>query len=370
MAGAGERQRRVDGRSSRAMAAISRRQVTRLLAAALLATALPSGGVAPAPALAEPIALPPTDWRSTLERDHPLAGKLWSVPRRLVQPLELLAREIVFEDFVLLGEVHDNPDHHRLRAWAIECAARVWRRDPARQIPAAVFEHIRADQSERISDPGGAPHVFRDARALLERLEWAKSGWPESELFAPLFQAVADAAMPTFAGDAARGEVRDLARAGASSLPAERRAALGLDRPLPAPLQEDLLAELVDSHCGVMPKTAFAGMADAQRYRDAVLARRMADAAAGQGAAILFAGNGHVRRDRGVPLYLRQMVPGRKIITVLFLEVVPGRTDPSAYVPASSDGSLPADFVVFTPAAARADPCEAMRAMKPGRAPQ
>ena len=96
-----------------------------------------------------------------------------------------------------------------------------------------------------------------------------------------------------------------------AALTAEERAGLGLDTPLSAPLAEALNWELVDSHCGAMPPQAFGGMAAAQRYRDAHLADALLGAAARHGSAILIAGNGHVRSDRGVPWYIRLRTPGR-----------------------------------------------------------
>ena len=87
----------------------------------------------------------------------------------------------------------------------------------------------------------------------------------------------------------------------------------------------------------------------------------MADAAAKHGRAILLAGNGHVRSDRGVPYYLRQMAPGKNIATLLFLEVEDGKTDPAAYVERGPDGRPIADYIVLTPRAERPDPCIEMK---------
>ena len=70
-------------------------------------------------------------------------------------------------------------------------------------------------------------------------------------------------------------------------------------------LDDALLTELEASHCGLMPKSAFGGMAVAQRFRDGNMASILADAAPGSGQVVLVAGNGHVRLDRGVPWYLK-----------------------------------------------------------------
>ena len=62
------------------------------------------------------------------------------------------------------------------------------------------------------------------------------------------------------------------AKEGENSLSAAERTHLGLDSPLGAQLDAASLKDIEDAHCGAMPKSAFGGMAYAQRYRDAHLA--------------------------------------------------------------------------------------------------
>ena len=70
-----------------------------------------------------------------------------------------------------------------------------------------------------------------------------------------------------------------------------------------------LASELAGSHCGALPAYRFPTMSLAQRYTDAHLAEALVKAAEKHGGAFLLAGNGHVRTDRGVPWYLRQLAP-------------------------------------------------------------
>ena len=98
-----------------------------------------------------------------------------------------------------------------------------------------------------------------------------------------------------------------------------------------------------------MPKARFTNMAMAQRYRDAHLAAALADAGVKTGSAVLLAGNGHARRDRGVPsLFGPQGLPG-EVISILLVEVEDGKTDPSAYMPKDPDGYSAAEIIIFTP---------------------
>jgi uncharacterized iron-regulated protein len=130
---------------------------------------------------------------------------------------------------------------------------------------------------------------------------------------------------------------------------------------MPQPLIDSLNEELVGSHCGVMPASAFGNMNIAQRFRDAHQARALVDAAEANGAAFLLAGNGHVRTDRAVPWYVRHMAPGRKVISVMLLEVEPGQNDAASYLPRGPDGKVATDYVLFTPRTERPDPCQKMR---------
>ncbi|MDX1556211.1 MAG: hypothetical protein R3212_09310, partial [Xanthomonadales bacterium] len=52
--------------------------------------------------------LPPSDWVTATERDHPLTGRLWQVESKsFVEPKSLLV-DLDSADIVLIGEKHDN----------------------------------------------------------------------------------------------------------------------------------------------------------------------------------------------------------------------------------------------------------------------
>ena len=172
--------------------------------------------------------------------------------------------------------------------------------------------------------------------------------------------AVLDARVPIDAGNIPRKDVMKAAREGAASTEPALAARLALDKPLGEKLNQALLAEIQEAHCNAMPKEALSGMAFAQRLRDASIADAALKAAEKGGSAIVIAGNGHVRRDRGVPWYLRERAPTKAIIAVLLIEVGETETDPERYVPRDPDGRPAADFVLFTPEAKRGDPCDDM----------
>lgn len=267
-------------------------------------------------------------------------------------------------DVVILGEVHDNPLHHRLRGTVIERVAKA-RETAGKPKPAVVLEHIRTDQQAALDR---FAELHRDAEGrgtaddLLGFLDWDQTGWPDKSMFVPLFQSILGVQLPVLPGDAPREEIKTIARSGSGALDPDRRARLKLANPLPAPLAGALASELKDSHCGLIPDSAIGPMSAAQRFRDAHLADAAVAAAREHGTAVLLTGNGHVRADRAVPYYVRQMTPDRTLLTVMFLEVEAGKTKAADYLPRSPEGVPAADIIVLTARAEREDPCEGLRA--------
>ena len=264
-------------------------------------------------------------------------------------------------DFVLLGEIHDNPSHHRVRGQLILAMAA--RREKAkRPPPGLVLEHVRADQALALAGFRAVDKVQRrTVDDLFKALDWGKSGWPDAELFRPMLSAALDAEWPLVHGNLTREAIRSVARGGIGALDADEAKRLGLDVGLGDAAQKDLLDQLVDSHCGLMPRSALASLADAQRYRDAYMAAQLVDAAKTYSGAVLLAGNGHVRADRGVPWHLKRMAPDKRILVVTFAQASAENAESLSYVQRDSTGRPIADYVVITPRVERPDPCEAMR---------
>jgi len=291
------------------------------------------------------------DWQSALLTDHPLTGKIWSVrDNRFVAP-DVLAEAVAMARFILIGEVHDNPDHHRLQAWLIDKAS-------ANRKPAVVMEMISQDQAPALASYLQDPKA--DASGLGKAVKWEARGWPDWRIYQPIAETAFRHKLPLHAGDIDRPTLRKVSRNGMDVLDAERRASLILDKPLGAALENALLDELYESHCQLMPKSALGGMVSVQRLRDAVLADSLIEAA-GKGSAILIAGNGHVHANRAVPWYLSRRVPDANIVTVLLLEVDKAAKAPEQLIPSGSDGEPVADYIWFTPRMDREDPCEQLR---------
>jgi uncharacterized iron-regulated protein len=263
-------------------------------------------------------------------------------------------------DHLVLGEVHDNPAHHALRAMLIDFLAT---HPGVTQRPTIVMEHLGPEQAERIARYN-ANLAAGDDRALDRFLDggwWDQSGWPAQTMFQPIFDVVRKHRLPLAAGNVARDRIRAIARGGLDAATAEERSALGLEhRAWDASREASLLTELEASHCGLMPSAAFKGLAVAQRARDGAMARAMIEAGK-RGPVILLTGNGHARADRGVPFVLSVLDPRRAVVSVGFVERQP-------QPPADNQGRY--DLVVTTVDVTRPDPCVEMRKAFEGRKKQ
>jgi len=293
-------------------------------------------------------------------RGPPWVGRAWSPAAGRLQPETSLLREMEVHRFVLLGERHDNPDHHRRQARAIRHLAASGRR------PAVVFEMLAADVSRAIAEVQARPRPR--AEELRRAVGWDASGWPAWELYAPVFEAALEAELPVVAGDLGASALAALRREGLEGLEPSVRRALGLDEPVPKAWRQRLKERIRRAHCDLLPEEALPRMVDVQLARDAHLARALAQAA-GPGGAVLIAGAGHVRRDGAVPTWLqRRGIPGT-VASVALVEVASGGADPRQELLEHLGGWIPYDWAWFTPEHPREDPCERVRRALERRAP-
>ena len=246
--------------------------------------------------------------------DSTLAGAIWDTRAGTFVPETLLLARAAAAQHVILGEIHDNPEHHRLQLRVLE---RLGRRVLA-------MEQFDSEHQAAID---AAP---RNAEALADAGHFDRKGW-DWLLYKPLVELAFKRGWPIVAANLSRAEARaivaDPSRSGLPPAPSVERA---IER------------DIIGGHCGQTPEAKrLAGMVAAQRARDARMASML------KAPSVLIAGRGHARRDRGVPLYLG----GDDVLAIGFTEVDAGNASPAGY----DAGSF--DYVWFTPRAVRNDPC-------------
>ncbi|MGH7393379.1 MAG: ChaN family lipoprotein, partial [Candidatus Rokuibacteriota bacterium] len=234
------------------------------------------------------VAVPPRPWQSPEGRDHPLSGRVWDpAADRFVRPSALVER-LAQARFVLLGERHDNADHHRLQGWIVEALAKAGRR------PAVAFEMLTVEDTHAVarhlaSAPG-------DAAGLGAAVGWEKSGWPPWPLYQPIAEAAIAARLPIVGANLTPAATRAVREQGLAGIDRVLAARTGVDRPLDPAVRASLVAEIREAHCGHGSDAMLDRMAAVQVARDAQMADALATAGERDGA-VLIAGAGHVRTD-------------------------------------------------------------------------
>lgn len=269
--------------------------------------------------------------------------RIWDTrAQRYVSEPEVVA-VLVVAPYRLLGELHDNPHHHAARARLIAALA-------ARGVrPAVAMEQFVRDHDDALQAAqraGGDAEGLADA-GRLDRKGWA---WP---LHKPIVDAAVAAGLPVRATNLPRTALRGDLQARVDAVPGEPWARRLRESTWTEAQAQRLHAKIVDGHCGKLPDRAIPGIALAQRARDAAMAQALLDSATADGA-ILIAGNGHVRRDLGVPAYVD---PGVPMVSVGFVEdddLAPATAGPAPSPLAAGSGY---DYVWITDGVARDDPC-------------
>jgi uncharacterized iron-regulated protein len=235
---------------------------------------------------------------------------------------------------VVLGEVHDNAEQHRLRLAVLRRAfAAGWR-------PAIAMEQF--DRERQVDIERARRERPRDAQHVIDlAAPAAKGGW-NWDFYRPFVALALEHDVPLVAANLSSADATRIVRGGfAAVFEPAAVAALGLDRAVDAAWQAAQEREIDAGHCHALPAELWPRMARAQFARDAVMAQALRrHAAAG---AVLLAGNGHARRDIGVPRWLAG--DASRVLSVGFLE---------------HDEATPAaafDAVVRTAPAPRSDPC-------------
>ena len=70
-----------------------------------------------------PDVLPSPEWTTKINAGHPLVGQIWSTQDQTFMDPEALVARLSGKKNILIGERHDQPDHHRLQAWLIDHAS-------------------------------------------------------------------------------------------------------------------------------------------------------------------------------------------------------------------------------------------------------
>ncbi|MCP1623167.1 ChaN family lipoprotein [Pseudomonas nitroreducens] len=276
------------------------------------------------------LAAPPLPaWQSPDGRDSADLGVIRDLRNgERLSPAQLLER-LAAAPRVIVGEQHDNPDHHALELWLARALSE---RRPSGSV---LLEMLNPDQQDAVAAAQSSAAKGEVPSDLIGALHW-QTGWDWSQ-YGPLVTWLVKQPAPLLAANLDRSEVMAIYR----SKP-------GLQGPASsaAPVRDALLQNIRGSHCGLLPDSQLPAMLAVQQQRDRRLAERLK---AAPEPSLLIAGGFHARRDLGVPLHLQDLGAAQGLKVVMLAEV--GR----AVEPAQ------ADYVWYTPAQPPTDYCAQMR---------
>jgi len=279
---------------------------------------------------------------STHPQEHSLIGQIWDVKAQRIITRDELLQQVRDAHYLLLGETHDNEVHHRIQTSIVEALARDRR-------PALAMEQFDIEHQTALNEAAAMPNTTTESIADAGQFDRKGWNWP---LYEPLVAIALRNKLPIAAINLSRAEARRIVGQPQQLTEDPRFAALALSAAWNQQREDTLRHEIVAGHCGHAPATMLPGLMAAQRLRDATMAEALIARSATGAVAIL--GHGHARKDIGVPIYLTARVPRARVVSISLMEVEPAHRYASDYI---AEEGAEFDFVWFTPAAQRENPC-------------
>ena len=181
---------------------------------------------------------------------------------------------------LLLGEQHDASAHQRLQRQVVKALGR------ERRLAAVVMEMVEQGKSTMGLGASATEAEVRQALGWDEQTGWP---WPS---YGQVVMAAVQLGVPVHGGNLPRRAMRSAMQD------------LSLDRLLTPEALAQQAQGIRQGHCGLLPDAQIPGMVRIQTARDLSLAHT-AEALVQPGKTVLLiAGQGHVRRDLGVPAHL------------------------------------------------------------------
>lgn len=286
----------------------------------------------------------PAQSENMLFTDHPLAGKIWNLNNRSYMDQAALLARTNTADVLLLGETHDNPLHHenqqKLLKARIESGAR----------PALMMEQLDAENQQALDRAlagSNRDEVFKRVTKLVKFSNW--------ESYQPLLAIAIDNKLPVIAANISNQHLQPVVWRGYAAYDAGELKRLAVEAVWNETRQNYLVRNMGGAHCGQLKDELREGLTRSQRLRDALMVDSAVTSISRGVVAIV--GSSHARRDIGLPLYFAARAPSARILSIGFVEVSPGATDPDIYAADSATGEAPFDVIWFTPRVERTDPC-------------
>jgi len=201
-------------------------------------------------------------------------------------------------DFVLLGEAHDDPDHH---VWQLQSLAMLQGQRGHIVIGMEMFPRRVQPALDR-----WIAGELTDSQ-LLQLTDWNRVWGYDPELYLPILQFARLNRIPLVALNVERSLISEISTSGWTAVAPERREGL-TDPATASDAYRDFLKKSFEQH-GESDETAFEYFVQAQLVWDRAFAEALADAGRAHPQALIVGiiGSGHLRYGHGVPHQLRSL---------------------------------------------------------------
>lgn len=256
----------------------------------------------------------------------PVNGRILDLQSGQALSSHALVERLVQAPRVVVGEQHDNRDHHMLQRWLLQALAE------QRAQGSLLLEMLTPQQQPKVDAVRQLPALPKD---LPGALDWSP-GW-DWDLYGPVVEFALPQPYPVLAANLDRTEIQRIYR----QMPLVEG-----ERSNSSVVKEKLLGQIRESHCGLLPESQMPAMLAVQQQRDRRMAEQLLKAPT---PALLFAGAWHGRKDVGVPLNVRDLAANEAPVVLMLAEE------------GSDVTSAMADYVWYTPVTPPQDYCAQMR---------
>jgi len=256
----------------------------------------------------------------------PVTGRIRDLHTGQAVTPQALVERLAEAPRLVVGERHDNQDHHALQLWLLQALGE------QRAQGSLLLEMLTPEQQPRID-------AVRESRVLPKDLP-AVLGWSPGwdwNLYGPVITFALAQPYPLLPANLDPIEIQRTYR---------QAPGLSGSRTNAAAVKDELLEQIRASHCDLLPASQMPAMLAVQQQRDRRMAERLLEAPM---PALLFAGAWHGRKDVGVPLHALDLGASEAPLVLMLAEE------------GSEVTSVMADYVWYTPATPPVDYCAQMR---------
>lgn len=207
---------------------------------------------------------------------------------------------------ILLGEQHRNTEHHRLRGTLIASF-------PS-DMTVVVAEHLDF----------GRTILWKEL--LINDLKaggFSDKGW-KWPIHQDLFEPLKTHSIELIGGNISRDKAKDVVLKGPDILEPSIKSIYDAT-PYGERESAILIEDIRVGHCNTLPENMLKPMASAQHAKDSAMSLTLHQSK--KPIRFLIAGNGHVRKDYGVPVILKKLYPEEKTLSIGFIDESDYRDD-------------------------------------------